>query len=76
MDTSIYIGPVLQLLPHTINVRVDASLRKKWREYNLKFAYCFDDIRFKPFNVINIQLTRAYISKEMIDLHECISYHF
>ena len=24
------------------------------REYHLKFAYCLNDIRFKPFNVINI----------------------
>jgi len=31
--------------------------------------YCLDDIRFKPFNVINIQLAGAYISKEMTDLH-------
>ena len=65
MDTSIYTGPVLQLLPHMVNVRVDAPVSQKMmREYHLKFAYCLDDIRFKPFNVINIQLTGAYISKE------------
>ena len=29
MDTSIYTGPVLQLLPHTVNVWVDVSLSKK-----------------------------------------------
>jgi hypothetical protein len=75
MDTSIYTGPVLQLLPHMVNVRVDAPLSQKMmREYHLKFAYCLDDIRFKPFNVINIQLAGAYISKEMTGLCECISY--
>jgi len=42
--------------------------------YHLKFAYCLDDICFKPLNVINIQLVGAYISKEMTDLHECIPY--
>jgi hypothetical protein len=31
-------------------------------------AYCLDDILFKPFNVINIQLAEAYISEEMTDL--------
>ena len=69
MDTSICTGPVLQLLPQTVNVRVDALLsQKRWREYHLKFAYCLDDILFKPFNVINIQLAGAYISEEMTDL--------
>ena len=68
MDTSICTGPVLQLLPQTVNVRVDAPLSQKRREYHLKFAYCLDDILFKPFNVINIQLAGAYISEEMTDL--------
>ena len=31
-------------------------------------------IRLKPLNVLNIQLAGAYISKEMIDLRECIPY--
>jgi hypothetical protein len=31
---------------------------------------------FKPFNVINIQLAGAYISKEMIVLRECIPHPF
>ena len=75
MDTSIYTGPVLQLLPHMVNVRVDAPLSQKMmREYHLKFAYCLDDIHFKPLNVIDIQLVGAYISKEMTDLRECILY--
>ena len=69
MDTSIYTGPVLQLLPHMVNVRVDAPLSQKMmREYHLKFSYCLDDIRFKPFNVINIQRAGAYISEKMTDL--------
>jgi len=29
MDTSIYTGPVLQLLPQTVNVWVDAPLSQK-----------------------------------------------
>jgi len=75
MDTSIYTGPVLQFLPQTVNVRVDAPLSQKMiEEYHLKFAYCLGDIRFKPFNVINIQLAGAYISEEMTDLRECIPY--
>jgi hypothetical protein len=40
----------------------------------LKFAYYLDDIHFKPLNVMCVQLAGAYISKEMIDLRECISY--
>jgi hypothetical protein len=51
-------------------------VKKWWREYHLKFAYCLNDIYFKPLNVINIQLAGAYISKEMTDLHECIIYPF
>jgi len=51
-------------------------VKKWWREYHLKFAYCLDDIRFKPLNVINIQLAGAYISKKMTNLREYISYPF
>ena len=32
MDTSICTGPVLQLLPQTVNVRVDAPLSQKMME--------------------------------------------
>jgi len=32
MDTSIYTGPVLQLLPQTVNVRVNAPLSQKMME--------------------------------------------
>ena len=32
--------------------------------------------RFKPLNVINIQLAETYISKKMTDLRECIPYPF
>jgi len=42
-------------------------VKKWWREYHFKFVYCLEDIRFKPFNMINIQLAGAYISKEMTD---------
>jgi hypothetical protein len=38
-----------------------------------KFAYCLDDIRFKPFHVLCLQLVEAYISKEETDLCEYIS---
>jgi len=75
MDTSIYTGPVLQLWPQTVHVWVDAPLSQKMMGgYHLKFAYCLDDICFKPLNVINIQLVGAYIFKEMTDLHESIPY--
>ena len=58
------------ILPQAVNVRVDAPLSQKMiEEYHLKFAYCLGDIRFKPFNVINIQLAGAYISEEMTDIH-------
>jgi hypothetical protein len=49
---------------------------KNDREYHLKFADCLDDIRFKSLHVLCLQLVRVYISKEAIDLRECISYHF
>jgi len=69
MDTSICTGPVLQLLHQTVNVWVDAPLSQKMMEGILsQVAYCLDDILFKPFNVINIQLAEAYISEEMTDL--------
>jgi hypothetical protein len=38
------------------------------------FVYYLDDIHFKPLNVICLQFAEAYISKEMTNLHECISY--
>jgi hypothetical protein len=50
------------------------KVKKWWREYHLKFVYYLDDIRFKPLNVLCLQLAGAYISKEMIDLRECITY--
>jgi len=37
-------------------------------------TFTSNDIRFKPFNVINIQLAGAYISEEMTDLSDCIPY--
>jgi hypothetical protein len=75
MDTSIYIGPVLQLFPLTVNVWGDAPLRQKMME-EISSQVCIVSRRylFKPLNVINIQLTRVYISKEMTDLRECIPY--
>jgi len=75
MDTFICTGPVLQLLPQMVNVRVDAPLSQTmWREYHLKFAYFLYDIHFKPFNVINIQLAGANIYEKMTDLRESIPY--
>jgi len=69
MDTSICTGPVLQLLHQMVNVWVDAPLSQKMMEgISSQVAYCLDDILFKPFNVINIQLAEAYISEEMTDL--------
>jgi hypothetical protein len=49
-------------------------VKKRWRKYHLKFAYFLDDIRFKPLHVLCLKLVEAYISKEMIDLREYISY--
>jgi hypothetical protein len=48
--------------------------KKQRNEYHVKFAYYLDDIRFKPLNVLCIQLVGTYISKQMNILHECISY--
>jgi len=42
--------------------------------YNFKFADCLDDIRLKHLYVLCIQLVEVYISKEVINLHECIPY--
>ena len=63
MNTSIYTGLVLQLLPQMVNIQEDALLSQKMMEGNI-----IDDIRFKPFNVISIQFIRTYISEEMTDL--------
>jgi len=53
MDTSIYSGLSLQLLPHMVNVWVDApSSQERWRKYHLKFVYCPDDIHFNLINVL------------------------
>ena len=70
MDTSIYIGPVLQLLPHTVNVRVDAPLSQKMME-GISSQVC---ILSRRYSFQAFQLAGAYISKEMTDLRECISY--
>jgi len=51
-------------------------VKKQWRKYHLKFAYCLNDIRFKPLNVFYLQLVEAYISKKMIDLCKCNLYVF
>ena len=69
MDTSICTGPVLQLLPQTVNVRVDAPLSQKMME-GLSSQVCILSRRysFQAFNVINVEFARAYISKEMTDL--------
>jgi hypothetical protein len=42
-------------------------VKKWWREYHLKFAYYLHDIRFKSLNMINIQLSGAYIFEKMTD---------
>jgi hypothetical protein len=49
-------------------------VKKLGMKYHLKFAYYLDNIRFNPLNVMYVQLAGTYISKEMIDLRECISY--
>jgi len=54
--------------------RCSIEFEKQWREYHLKFAYCLDDIRFKPLHVLCPQLVGAYISKEVTDLRKYISY--
>jgi len=75
MDTSIYIGLGLQFLSQTINVWVNAPSNKKtMEEISSQVCNCLDDIRFKPLYVLCLQLVGAYISKEMINLCECISY--
>jgi hypothetical protein len=49
----------------------------QWREYHLKYVYCLDNnIHFKPLHVLCLELAEAFISKEMIDLRESISYPF
>jgi hypothetical protein len=49
---------------------------KNDKEYYLKFADCLDDIHLKHLYVLCIQLVEVYISKEVINLHECIPYPF
>ena len=50
------------------------SIELKNDEGNINFAYCLDDIHFKPLNVRCLQLAGVYISKEITDLCECMSY--
>ena len=40
-------------------------VKKGRREYQLKFAYCLNNICFKPLNMLCLQLAGTYISKEM-----------
>jgi hypothetical protein len=42
--------------------------------YHFKFVDCLDDIRLKHLYVLCIQLVEVYVSKEVINLHECIPY--
>ena len=49
-------------------------VKKRWKEYHLKFAYCLDDIHFKPLSVLCLQVAEAYISKEITNLYEGILY--
>jgi hypothetical protein len=39
------------------------------------FAYSLDDIHFKPFHVLCMQLIGAYISKKMTDHKKKMFYH-
>ena len=77
MDTSIYTGPVLQLLPRTVNVWGDAPLSQKMME-GISSQVCIVSRRylFQASQYDNIQLVGAYISKEMTDLCECIPFPF
>jgi hypothetical protein len=42
----------------------------------MKFADYLDDINFKSFHVLCLQLIGVYISKKLTGLRKCISYLF
>jgi len=63
MDTSIYIGKVIKLLPQTVDIWINAWVEKRWRENHLNID-CLDDIRFKVLHMLDIQLVKVYIYKK------------
>ena len=63
MDTSIYIGNVIKLLPQTVDIWINAWVEKRSRENHLNID-CLDDIRFKLLHMLDIQLVKVYIYKK------------
>ena len=68
-------------VPYSGNLSIFSNLGRPTPKNALRGRYLSEidfrqahNYRFKPLNVINIQLAGTYIFKEMTDLRECISY--